>query len=120
MEQTFGQVMRRFPLIGSRMRISLQNVPTVVAACLVLHNCAKFLKDFDDFGSFMAGENHSVFQTAPSAATLQAEAAARTTWVNGNTNGLLRQIKVNGQLKQERLAVQIYQQFDRNLNRVYL
>lgn len=44
-ERCFGQLKRRFPILGNCVRISLQNIPKLVVSCAVLHNIAKHLND---------------------------------------------------------------------------
>ena len=42
-ERTFGQSKRRFNCLGSILRCSLDRVPSVIVACFILHNLAKYL-----------------------------------------------------------------------------
>lgn len=50
-ERVFGQLKRRFPIIGNCVRISLERVPKLIVSCAVLHNVAKHLNDdFEDPG----------------------------------------------------------------------
>lgn len=44
-ERCFGQVKRRFPILGNKIRIDLRKVPTMIICCFVLHNVAKHLGD---------------------------------------------------------------------------
>ena len=44
-EQTNGEVKKRFHCVGSRMRIKLDRVPSTIRAVCVLHNLAKQWKD---------------------------------------------------------------------------
>lgn len=46
-ERVFGQVKQRFPFLQSRVRVKTEKIPRMIAACFVLHNVAKFLKDED-------------------------------------------------------------------------
>lgn len=53
-ERCFGQIKKRFPIIGYLLRISQDKIPSVIVACAVLHNLAKTLNDediwyYDDF-----------------------------------------------------------------------
>lgn len=48
-EQSFGQLKRRFPILRYGVRLKLDRVATCVTACFVLHNVAKRLNDPDDF-----------------------------------------------------------------------
>ena len=48
-ERCFGQVKGRFPILQERIRIQLGKVPSVIVACFVLHNVAKYVQDPDDF-----------------------------------------------------------------------
>jgi hypothetical protein len=48
-ERCFGQLKRRFPILQERVRLNLQNVPSVIVACFVLRNVAKYVQDPDDF-----------------------------------------------------------------------
>lgn len=48
-ERCFGQVKRRFLILHGRVRLRLSKVPSVIVACFVLHNVAKYLDDRDDF-----------------------------------------------------------------------
>lgn len=59
-EQTFGQLKRRFPILHYGIRLKLQSAPQVIICCCVLHNIAKKLndiEDFDDFPPSSVGEN---------------------------------------------------------------
>lgn len=40
-EQCFGQLKRRFPILGYVCRIKLENVPNMILACVILHNIAR-------------------------------------------------------------------------------
>lgn len=58
-ENTFGQLKRRFPILKYVIRVKLENVPTFVIACCVLHNLAKYLKEeilFDEEDTITNGE----------------------------------------------------------------
>lgn len=46
-ERVFGQVKQRFPLLQSKVRVKTEKIPRFIAACFVLHNVAKHLKDED-------------------------------------------------------------------------
>ena len=48
-EKCFGQLKRRFPVLGYKLRVKENSIPIVIGACFVLHNVAKFLneEDFD-------------------------------------------------------------------------
>lgn len=46
-ERTFGQVKQRFPILQSKIRVALERVPNMIAACFILHNVAKFIGDLD-------------------------------------------------------------------------
>ncbi|XP_064646190.1 putative nuclease HARBI1 [Lineus longissimus] len=48
-EQAFGQLKRRFPILRYGVRLKLDNVPKCIISCFVLHNIAKVLNDADDF-----------------------------------------------------------------------
>ncbi|XP_046688202.1 putative nuclease HARBI1 [Homalodisca vitripennis] len=48
-ERCFGQIKRRFPILGNCVRVASEKVPKVVVCCAVLHNIAKYLGDvYDD------------------------------------------------------------------------
>ncbi|XP_062553045.1 putative nuclease HARBI1 isoform X2 [Armigeres subalbatus] len=49
-ERVFGQVKRRFPFLQNTVRMATYRVPSMILACFVLHNVAKYLQDedFDD------------------------------------------------------------------------
>lgn len=49
-EQSFGQLKRRFPILKYGIRLKLESVPKCIGACFVLHNIAKHLHD-DDFNN---------------------------------------------------------------------
>lgn len=49
-ERCFGQLKRRFPILGNCVRVALNNIPQVVVSCAVLHNIAKNLKDDFEYG----------------------------------------------------------------------
>ena len=44
-EQVFGEIKKRFPIVGNVVRVKTQKVPRLFIACCVLHNVSKFLKD---------------------------------------------------------------------------
>lgn len=44
-ERVFGQLKQRFPILLNRIRVATKRIPDFVAACCVLHNIAKYLKD---------------------------------------------------------------------------
>lgn len=44
-ERVFGQWKKRFPLIGSCVRIALDRIPKLIVSCAVLHNISKHLND---------------------------------------------------------------------------
>ena len=48
-EQCFGQLKRRFPILRYGVRLKLERVPTCIIACFILHNVAKSLNDPEDF-----------------------------------------------------------------------
>jgi hypothetical protein len=48
-ERCFGQVKRRFPCLGYKLRVATDRVSGMIVACFVLHNTAKYLNDDDDF-----------------------------------------------------------------------
>ncbi|CAH2010518.1 unnamed protein product [Acanthoscelides obtectus] len=51
LEQCFGQIKRRFPILKYCCRVKLTNVPDIIVACIILHNIAKPLQDPDFEGS---------------------------------------------------------------------
>lgn len=44
-ENAFGQVKRRFPIMKYMIRVKLTRIPSYIIACFILHNIAKFLND---------------------------------------------------------------------------
>jgi hypothetical protein len=48
-ERCFGQVKKRFPCLGYKLRVATDRVAGMIVACFVLHNAAKYLNDDDDF-----------------------------------------------------------------------
>lgn len=44
-EHTFGQVKQRFPILMNKIRMSTERIPSMIAACFILHNVAKYLND---------------------------------------------------------------------------
>lgn len=48
-ERCFGQLKKRFPILGNCVRVALNNVPQVIISCAVLHNIAKHLNDDFDY-----------------------------------------------------------------------
>ncbi|CAH1993118.1 unnamed protein product [Acanthoscelides obtectus] len=50
-EQCFGQIKRRFPILKYCFRVKLTNVLDIIVACIILHNIAKALQDPDFEGS---------------------------------------------------------------------
>ncbi|XP_064618556.1 putative nuclease HARBI1 [Lineus longissimus] len=52
-ERCFGQLKKRFPILQGRVRLALHKVPSVIVACIMLHNVAKYLNDpHDNFPEF--------------------------------------------------------------------
>lgn len=49
-ERCFGQLKKRFPILGNCVRVALNNVPKVIVSCAVLHNVAKHLNDGFEYG----------------------------------------------------------------------
>lgn len=47
-ERVFGQLKKRFPVLGNCVRVSLDKVSKTVVACAVLHNVGKHLHDVYD------------------------------------------------------------------------
>jgi len=48
-ERCFGQLKRRFPILGYKVRTSLDTVLSIITCCAVLHNVSKHLKDDENF-----------------------------------------------------------------------
>lgn len=48
-EHMFGQVKQKFPILQNRVRVSTERIPSMVGACFVLHNAAKYLNDNEEF-----------------------------------------------------------------------
>lgn len=44
-ERIFGQLKRRFPILGSIIRVATERVPKLITACMILHNIGKFLNE---------------------------------------------------------------------------
>ncbi|KAG5893902.1 hypothetical protein JTB14_014511 [Gonioctena quinquepunctata] len=49
-ERCFGQLKQRFPKLQGTVRVPLNFVPTLIVACVISHNIAKYLKDELVFG----------------------------------------------------------------------
>ena len=66
-ERCFGQLKRRFPILQGRVRIQLRNVPSLIVACCILHNVAKYIKDPDDFPEYedFQVDNNDVYEDHP-------------------------------------------------------
>ncbi|XP_030747150.1 putative nuclease HARBI1 [Sitophilus oryzae] len=47
-ERYFGQLKQRFPILQNIVRLSLASVPTIIIACFILHNVAKFFMMMHD------------------------------------------------------------------------
>lgn len=49
-ERMFGQLKRRFPILGNTIRVATRRIPQLISACIVLFNVAKFVNDpeFDE------------------------------------------------------------------------
>lgn len=37
-ERVFGQVQSRFPILSPKIRINIERIPSIIAACFILHN----------------------------------------------------------------------------------
>lgn len=44
-ERLFGQLKRRFPILGNTIRVATERIPKLITACIILHNVGKFLMD---------------------------------------------------------------------------
>ena len=44
-ERCFGQIKKRFPILGNRIRVATEKIPKIVICCAVLHNIGKHLND---------------------------------------------------------------------------
>lgn len=44
-EQSFGQLKQRFPILYNKIRISTERIPCLIGSCFVLHNVANYLKE---------------------------------------------------------------------------
>lgn len=69
-ERCFGQLKKRFPILGNCVRVSLQRVPKVIVCCGVLHNIAKFLNDDFDYGALEFDEEEFQEEQYENAATV--------------------------------------------------
>ncbi|KAG5872764.1 hypothetical protein JTB14_005796 [Gonioctena quinquepunctata] len=49
-ERCCGQLKQRFPILQGTVKVPLNFVPTLIVACVILHNIAKYLKDELIFG----------------------------------------------------------------------
>jgi hypothetical protein len=49
-ERVFGQVKKRFPLLGNLIRVKLDKVPKIFVACAILHNFGKQANDVYEIG----------------------------------------------------------------------
>ncbi|KAJ8967661.1 hypothetical protein NQ314_002696 [Rhamnusium bicolor] len=50
-ERLFGQLKKRFPILGNCVRVTSERVPKVIISCAVLHNVAKHLNDVFDLNN---------------------------------------------------------------------
>jgi hypothetical protein len=57
-ERCFGQLKRRFPMLGYKMRVKLESIPAFIICCAVLHNISKYLKDPEDFPEIVEPEEY--------------------------------------------------------------
>lgn len=48
-ERCFGQLKRRFPILGYKIRLKLDRISRIIICGFVLHNIAKHVNDADDF-----------------------------------------------------------------------
>lgn len=46
-EQSFGQLKRRFPILRYGIRLKMENMCACITACFILHNVAKHINDLD-------------------------------------------------------------------------
>lgn len=58
-EQAFGQLKRRFYILGSEIRLNYTSAPRVITCCAMLHNFAirRNMPDFDYHGDELGNEN---------------------------------------------------------------
>ncbi|XP_055628999.1 putative nuclease HARBI1 [Toxorhynchites rutilus septentrionalis] len=70
-ERCFGQIKQRFPILQSKVRVSTERIPRMIAACFVLHNVAKYVNDtdFEPYSDSTNCEiNQSLFEISDTAA----------------------------------------------------
>lgn len=60
-EQSFGQVKRRFPILRYGIRLNFNMIPKCIISCFVLHNVSKFLNDIEIFDEDMIEEDEPDF-----------------------------------------------------------
>ncbi|XP_003724868.3 putative nuclease HARBI1 [Strongylocentrotus purpuratus] len=96
-EQAFGQLKRRSPILRYGVRLKLENIPKCIVACFVLHNVSRFLHDPDDD---LRGDDED------------GEIAGD----NGNHGGVVEQgpriLRQRGQQKRDEIANHIYERRD--------
>lgn len=61
-ERLFGQLKRRFPILGNTIRVATEKIPKLIIACVILHNVGKFLNDpqFGENDDELPDENEDV------------------------------------------------------------
>ena len=48
-EQCFGQIKHRFPILQYGVRLQMDLIPKCIISCFILHSMSKMLNDMDDF-----------------------------------------------------------------------
>ena len=60
-ENSFGHLKRRFPILRYGVRLKLENIPKCILSCFILHNISKYLGDpYDDLQDDADGEDDMV------------------------------------------------------------
>lgn len=62
-ERVFGQIKRRFPILGNCVRVNIERVPKVIVTCAILHNIAKHLNDRFEFED-QIDDNENIHENA--------------------------------------------------------
>jgi hypothetical protein len=57
-ERCFGQLKRRFPMQGYKMRGKLESIPAFIICCAVLLNISKYLNSPEDFSEIVEPEEY--------------------------------------------------------------
>ena len=60
-EQCFGQIKRRFPILQYGVQLQMDLIPKCSISCFIMHNMTKMLNNTDDFDDWVVLQNRTKY-----------------------------------------------------------